>query len=282
MKESPGSEIRSASPLGIPSPPINLEVVAGDGFILLEWEPPQSGGFFEITGFEVICWTKTDMPPVLISASGAFYNDTDVVNGQQYSYGIRCISDMGASPFLNTTDIMPLGPPRAPVMVSLDFEDGSITLVWDQPESNGGSTITIFTVYRMEEGGSEYHTIDIGFKNGQLQYIDSEIDDGREYTYFVTASNSIGESDPSNEMKCDIPKETVDETDVGLWIGISLTVVVVMVLLIIVLRFMAARRRSGGVRDERIFDNHTEPDPPYQYESSTMFVDASNQRNEEM
>jgi len=80
-------------------------------------------------------------------------------------------------------------PPQNLVGIAGDQE---VDLQWQPPASTGGSPITHYTVYR---NGKAVAT------TNYTTYSDRGLTNGVEYQYYVTASNSIGESPPSNVIR---------------------------------------------------------------------------------
>jgi len=74
---------------------------------------------------------------------------------------------------------------------------GQITLNWSAPSDNGGSAITNYKIYRGTSSGGETYFTTVG---NVLTYTDTGLTTGSFYCYKVTAVNSIGESNFSNEV----------------------------------------------------------------------------------
>ena len=84
----------------------------------------------------------------------------------------------------------------APAGLSASAGNSQITLSWSAPSSNGGDAISNYKVYRGTSSGSETLLITIG---NVLSYINLGLSNGQTYYYKVSAVNSGGESDLSNE-----------------------------------------------------------------------------------
>ena len=52
--ESPKSNTVSALPLGRSSPPLLLVATSGDGFVQLDWEPPESDGGSDLESYNIL------------------------------------------------------------------------------------------------------------------------------------------------------------------------------------------------------------------------------------
>jgi len=73
-----------------------------------------------------------------------------------------------------------------------------VDLAWDPPSNNGGSPLTYYRVYRgTVSGGETFHN---AFSASYTTYHNINLQNGVTYYYYVTALNSVGESDRSNEV----------------------------------------------------------------------------------
>ncbi|MDE1768930.1 MAG: fibronectin type III domain-containing protein [Thaumarchaeota archaeon] len=96
--------------------------------------------------------------------------------------------------------------PSAPQNLVAKAGNGQISLSWNQPSSNGGSTITGYNVYRGTTPGGEGATpIVTGLTT--TSYTDSGLTNGQTYYYTVTAVNTVGQSSASNEASA-TPQQT--------------------------------------------------------------------------
>jgi len=99
-------------------------------------------------------------------------------------------------------DYYPLKKPMAPPELvpsrpgNLTAEEGAgyVNLSWEAPASNGSSEITEYKIYR---NGTHIATVPAT----QLWYNDTSITPEVTYTYHVTAVNSVGESEGSNQVE---------------------------------------------------------------------------------
>jgi len=88
--------------------------------------------------------------------------------------------------------------PSIPTNLQIPYAtNSSIKLMWQPPVSNGGSSITNYTVYRGNSLGSESLFKVLG---PSTSYIDTALRSGTSYFYQVSASNSLGEGRRSYEV----------------------------------------------------------------------------------
>src|SRR5262249_43483323 len=86
--------------------------------------------------------------------------------------------------------------PGAPTLSSALPGANTVALSWSAPTSTGGSAITGYRVYRSTVSGGETLIATLGNVSG---YTDSGLGAGITYYYQVSALNSVGEGNRSNE-----------------------------------------------------------------------------------
>ncbi|EWT02522.1 autotransporter adhesin, partial [Intrasporangium oryzae NRRL B-24470] len=88
--------------------------------------------------------------------------------------------------------------PSAPLSLAAVPGDGSVSLSWAAPTSDGGSSITGYNVYRGTIAGGESAT-PIATNVKTTTYTDTNRVNGTQYFYTVAAVNAVGTSPRSNE-----------------------------------------------------------------------------------
>ncbi len=101
--------------------------------------------------------------------------------------------------------------PFAPRNLQAIAGNGYIELNWSVPDYDGGSNITNYTIYRGMTSGNV--TFLISIDKSLLFYNDTFVINEKQYFYFVTASNIIGESYPSNEANATPTIQSNDDND---------------------------------------------------------------------
>jgi len=91
--------------------------------------------------------------------------------------------------------------PSPPQGLGASATETAIELSWSAPADDGGAPVTSYTVYR--GGSSGATTTPIG-STSSTSFTDETAQPGMTYWYVVTAHNSGGESDPSNEVSATI------------------------------------------------------------------------------
>lgn len=199
---SPPSEVVSATPQTIPGTPF-LHVNTGDGFVFLNWNPPESNGGSEIVTWRIYKGLKNEEIVFLtsIDASESNFNDTAVTNGVSYQYQISCHNSVGESDRSDVKEAIPMGVPTEPINLKAKSGNEFVHLTWDMPDNDHGSEILEYIIHVSSDDvripGNYFYTID-GVMN--TDFNDTEVVNGFEYTYHVVAWNSIGESASSNTV----------------------------------------------------------------------------------
>jgi len=75
--------------------------------------------------------------------------------------------------------------------------DGYVDLAWDVPDTDCGSPIKEYKIYRGISSGDESYLASV--YTPEISYKDTAVTNGQTYHYYVTAVNDDGESSPSSE-----------------------------------------------------------------------------------
>jgi len=183
------------------SAPLNLQAIAADGQVSLEWQPPATDGGSPITNYTVYRGTAPGGELFLATIGNVTSHlDAGLTNGVTYYYQVAAVNAVGEGPRaaeVSATPMPPPMPPSAPQSVQATAADARIDITWQVPASDGGSPITDYRVYRGTSSGAESWLVDVG---PSLSYADVGVTNGVTYYYYVTARNAIGEGPPSGEV----------------------------------------------------------------------------------
>ncbi len=122
----------------------------------------------------------------------------------QYTYSITAVNDYGESIKSNEVHGIP-GLPSKPLNLTAIAGYGYINLTWHSPASPGASPIIYYKIYRIHfypplcPPGPEYWKELLTIVAGnQHYYNDTNVTNGKRYSYAVSAVNSMGEGPMSN------------------------------------------------------------------------------------
>jgi len=193
IESTPSSPV---TPATVPNAPLNAFAIAGNGEAQVLWDFPVFDGGAPIINFTVISIPATTGPQSTADDSTTLIF-LGLTNGTPYAFTVYATNLIGNSPASAlTTPVTPAGvtAPGPPQTVSATLiSPGLITVSWSAPVSDGGSSVTSYTIYAdppdvaPQSVSSAFVTVDF----------DNTLTNGTLYTFTVTATNAIGESLPS-------------------------------------------------------------------------------------
>lgn len=181
--EGPRAGPVSRTPMTTPGAPQNLQAAASSTFVNLTWDAPANNG-----GDPVILYTVyRDGFYHATIISGHAFNDTNVTKGTTYAYTVSANNSLGEGSQSYPVDATPpTTKPSAPQNLQAEAGDGYVKLMWDPPLDTGGLAITEYYIYR---DTTKLFTV----SSDQPWYNDTDVINGINYKYNVSANNSIGE-----------------------------------------------------------------------------------------
>ncbi|MDD1756995.1 MAG: fibronectin type III domain-containing protein, partial [Methanomassiliicoccales archaeon] len=187
----------SATPAIVPSEPQHLMALAGDAEVNLTWDAPLSDGGSPVIGYNLYRGASSDNVSLLVVLADVLsYLDGGLTNGQTYFYKVSACNAFGEGAASAEASAVPATVPSAPRNLTASRGNGQIHLEWSSPESDGGSPVTNYTIYRSIQPGTA--TI-LAVMGDALNYTDTGLTNGLTYYYVVRAINAIGEGEPSGE-----------------------------------------------------------------------------------
>lgn len=192
--ESNLSDLIYGFPWTIPEAPANFRLNSGDSFVSLSWSAPPFNGGYPILNYTLFRGTfgkeeglellRTFEPDILE------FNDTDVINGDQYIYFMNAATSVGYSK--NTLELKgtPAGYPSPPRNLIAKGGDRYINISWDEPENNGGLEITGYIFERKQDSNK----LSLSISGNTHEYHDVDIINGLTYQYRILAVTRIGRS----------------------------------------------------------------------------------------
>jgi fibronectin type 3 domain-containing protein len=147
--------------------------------------------------------------------TGTTFRDSNITNGVTYYYWVSAVSSSGIgerSAVLNITPAMERTTPSVPQNLNAELQNGTVSLRWAAPSSDGGATITQYLIYR---GLTENNLVLIGSAT-ELLYNDTNTIKGVTYYYAVSAVNEEGEGARTGAYQVTVPLSSVPSVPLNL------------------------------------------------------------------
>ena len=176
-----------------PNAPTNLSGSRRNGGVRLTWSTPSDDGGSTITDYDYRYSFSSGTFSSWTSAGNTSNGETitGLTNGRQYQFQVRARNSIGAGSESYTAYATPAGPPSAPQNFETTAGDGEVTLTWEVPLTNNGSTITGYK-YSYRAGTSGYFSdwTDVG---NVLSTTVSGLTNDTLYQFRVLATNGVGD-----------------------------------------------------------------------------------------
>jgi predicted phage tail protein len=132
------------------APTIIRNATAGHGTATVSWTAPVWDGGSPLTGYVVTPYVGySPRPSTTFSSTSTTQTVTGLTDGTEYRFRVQAINAVGTSSFSTVTNpVIPgLTVPGAPTIIrNATAGDGTATVSWIAPASDGGSTITGYVV----------------------------------------------------------------------------------------------------------------------------------------
>jgi len=190
---------KAVKPGVVPGAPTIKTAVAGNEKAIVAFTAPLSNGGSVITSYTVISVTPDSNITVTRSGSAATpITVTGLTPGTSYTFVVVATNALGTSAASGVCNaVVPTATvPGAPTGVIAMRDDTQVYINFHPPLSNGGSAITMYTVY---SGG-----IIVGTSASRPITI-TGLTNGKAYTFTVKATNAVGQGPASLASKAVIP-----------------------------------------------------------------------------
>jgi fibronectin type 3 domain-containing protein len=204
--ESLPSETIDAMVMVPPGEPTDVEAVAHERFVRISWTRPDFDGASQLLGYQVYLVSEGGEAVSIGGKNVAGIADVQLVflhdvqyDGRVRGYVITAFNAEGEGEPSHIAYTTVFTVPEAPRGLAVEWGDGTLSLGWMGPESNGGTDLTSFTIYRQATGESEPTKL-VMVPLDTFAHIDDTVENGVEYIYTVTCTNLVGEGSHSTPV----------------------------------------------------------------------------------
>ena len=186
------SVIIAVTPRTIPDAPTSLSATPGDGRITLAFMAPTNNGGNAITNYAYSINNGTSYTAFTTPVTTSPVTISGLINGTTYNIKLRAVNAAGQGTGSSSITVTPRTTPGAPMGLSATPGNGSASLAFTPPISNGGSAITKYV-----------YTIDNGVTYNDLPSPSNSITaltNGTTYTIKLRAVNAAGQGPDSTSV----------------------------------------------------------------------------------
>jgi len=182
-----------------PGAPTSVSGTAGNAQVSLSWTAPEFTGFTSITDYVIQYSTSSTFASSVTTFTDSVSSNTSatvtgLTNGTTYYFRVAAVNTIGPGQYSSISSaVTPITVPSAVTSLSASASDRTISATWSAPTSDGGSTITSYTVetqLNSEEWvnrGSQSSGVSFTVRNNSAAT-------ARSYKIRVTANNAAGAS----------------------------------------------------------------------------------------
>jgi predicted acyl esterase len=183
----------AASPpllVGAPGAPGFLTVTPGNQQATLKWWAP-SGNGASITGYVITPYVgAVAQSPRVFSSSANQQTVTGLTNGTTYTFSVAAVNAIGTgAPAISPAVLVSPTAPGAPSAVTSKAGDGSASVSWKAPTSDGGLAITGYVVTPSIGAVAQAPRV---FSSTATTQVITGLANGTTYTFTVAATNPVG------------------------------------------------------------------------------------------
>ncbi|UCC92878.1 MAG: fibronectin type III domain-containing protein, partial [Thermoplasmata archaeon] len=201
----PSNEVEAMTMVA-PNPPREVEAVANELFIRITWSPPDFDGASPLTSYRIYLSDHENGDLLLGDVTVAGVEEPRLVflheqewDGLPRDYYVTALNVEGESDPSQAIWTQSFQVPTPPHSLSVQGGDGTVSITWAYPEDDGGAPVFSYGVFRRMVGSPTFIEV-ATLPASNLRFVDDTAVNGVEYSYWITAINLAGMSEPSAEV----------------------------------------------------------------------------------
>ena len=185
------SNPQTSTPYTLADPPNLTAAARGNSSATITFSAPAFDGGRPITSYDASTDNGVTWAAITTAGTGPYTATlSPLVNGTTYQVQVRAVTAAGPGAASNTMAVTPATVPGAPTLNSATAGNGQVVLAFSAPASDGGSAITAYTI---SDGVTT-----MSATSSPATF--TGLTNGTQYTFSVTATNSVGTGAVSNTL----------------------------------------------------------------------------------
>jgi len=203
-------------PYTTPGTPTSVVATRGNAQVSLSWTAPPSNGGNAIIQYRVRYAAEggddysTWSASISTLSTSTSYTVTGLTNGTSYKFRVVAANAAGNGTYSSASDaVVPFTTAGAPTSIVTTAGDAQVSLSWSAPASNGGGSVTDYTVQYSSNSGSTWTTFSDSVSTSTSVTVTS-LTNGTAYVFRVAAVNTAGTGTYSSASPSATPRTRPD------------------------------------------------------------------------
>ena len=183
----------AGTPVTVPGAPTITGITPGNGTLSVAFTAPSSNGGAAITNYKVSTDGGTTFTAVSPAATTSPITISGLTNGTAYTVKIRAVNAAGDGAASTGVAGTPVTVPGAPTIAGITPGNGTLSVAFTAPSSNGGAAISNYKV--STDDGATFTAVSPAATTSPITI--SGLTNGTAYTVKILAVNAAGDGAPS-------------------------------------------------------------------------------------
>ncbi len=192
--EGPRSDLLNATPMTVPNRPREVTLIPGNMFINVTWAMPDFDGGSPVIGYVIYRSESNVRTEVGRVINQTYFVDSLLIIGHTYIYFVAAFNLAGEGALSLSKEGSPDMVPGSARDLAVLEGVRNVTLVWNDPAPNGGSSILGYKIFRGNSSTNLSYLAAVGHASS---YLDLGLEDNVTYYYQVVAFNRVGDGPKS-------------------------------------------------------------------------------------
>ncbi len=188
--ESGPTKAIDVTPFGLPGRVMDLQAIADDGQVILEWSPPASDGGQPISKYKIYAGEGSSGSMVYLTQIGNIttFDHVGLTNGVTYFYQVSAVNEAGEGAVSEIVSVTPMSLPGSVRDFTAEAVKDGIMLTWRLPEELGGAESVRIWIYEADPDSPQFEDSVVGATG----FLDTNVTPGITYRYWARTETAFG------------------------------------------------------------------------------------------